>query len=88
MRIRKRVGDENKEQVGWQIKFWEHQIRDERDYSNHAEYIHYNPVKHGLVKAPKDWEYSMFRRYAKAGVYDINWGETEEIKFDDGVGNE
>ena len=35
----------------WQRRFWEHLIRDERDFSNHVEYIHYNPVKHGLVKS-------------------------------------
>ncbi|MFM6251296.1 MAG: hypothetical protein ACKPEQ_19470, partial [Dolichospermum sp.] len=35
---------------------------DEIDFQNHVEYIHYNPVKHGLVTAPKDWEYSSFHR--------------------------
>ena len=41
-----RYNRENKKQNVWQIKFWEHQIRDERDYKNHVDYIHYNPVKH------------------------------------------
>jgi len=27
---------------------------------NHLEYTHYNPVLHGLVLAPKDWQYSSF----------------------------
>ena len=43
------------EQAVWQRRFWEHQIRDERDRIQHIEYIHYNPVKHGLVEAPRDW---------------------------------
>jgi putative transposase len=30
----------------WQRWFWEHMIRDERDFSAHVDYIHYNPVKH------------------------------------------
>ena len=47
------------EQAVWQRRGWEHQIRDERDYSNHVDYIHYNPVKHGLVKKPIDWKYSI-----------------------------
>jgi len=31
----------------WQRRYWEHAIRDQRDYQNHVDYIHYNPVKHG-----------------------------------------
>ncbi|GAA6623568.1 REP-associated tyrosine transposase [Scytonema sp. NUACC26] len=61
------------EQAIWQRRFWEHQIRDEKDFINHLEYIHYNPVKHGLVVAPKDWEYSSFHRYVRQGIYTINW---------------
>ena len=38
----------------WQRRFWEHTIRDEMDYENHLDYIHYNPVKHGLVKSLRD----------------------------------
>jgi len=33
----------------WQRRFWEHSVRDERDLQAHVDYIHYNPVKHGLV---------------------------------------
>ena len=72
----------------WQQRFWEHRIRDERDFAAHVDYIHYNPVKHRLAKAPKDWEWSTFHRYVKEGIYDINWGTKEEIRFEDGVGNE
>lgn len=41
-----------KEQAIWQRRFWEHQIRDERDFRRHVDYIHYNPVSHQLVNAP------------------------------------
>lgn len=34
----------------WQRRFWEHTIRDERDYAAHVDYVHINPVKHGLVR--------------------------------------
>ena len=27
----------------WQRRFWEHTIRDERDYESHVDYIHFNP---------------------------------------------
>ena len=49
---------------------------------------HYNPVKHGLAKAPKDWEYSSFSRYVKDGIYDREWGAGHEIAFDEAIGNE
>ncbi len=58
----------------WQRRFWEHMIRDEVDLSNHVEYIHYNPVKHGLVSSPADWEYSSFMKYVRDGMYASNWG--------------
>ena len=63
-----------KEQAVWQRRFWEHLIRDDEDFVRHVEYIHYNPVKHRLVKAPNDWEYSSFHRYVRDGVYDVEWG--------------
>ena len=58
----------------WQRRFWEHTIRDETDYLRHMEYLHYNPVKHGLVKSVKDWQFSTFHRYVKEGVYPEDWG--------------
>jgi putative transposase len=72
----------------WQRRFWEHQIRDQEDFNAHVEYIHYNPVKHGLVKAPKDWEYSSFSRYVKEGIYDREWGAGGDITFNEAIGNE
>nr|WP_313931832.1 MULTISPECIES: hypothetical protein [Nostoc] len=63
-------------------------IRDEVDFKNHVEYIHYNPVKHGLVKAPKDWEYSSFHRSIRQGKYDIMWGTEQEFVFDSNIGKE
>lgn len=76
------------EKAIWQRRFWEHQIRDEKDLINHVEYIHYNPVKHGLVKAPKDWQYSSFHQYVKEGIYEFEWGANEEIIFVPTIGNE
>lgn len=62
------------ESTVWQRRFWEHQIRDEQDYENHMDYIHYNPVKHGLVECVGDWPYSTFHRYVQKGVYSNHWG--------------
>jgi len=57
----------------WQRRFWEHTIRDERDYATHMDYIHFNPVKHALVAAAADWPYSSFHRAVAQGIYPPNW---------------
>ena len=31
----------------WQRRFWEHTIRDDADFAEHFDYIHFNPVRHG-----------------------------------------
>lgn len=63
----------------WQRRFWEHLIRDEEDYINHINYIHYNPVKHGYVDRPVDWQYSSIHKYIKDGVLQTSWGSTAPI---------
>ena len=75
------------EQALWQHRYWEHMVRDETDYQNHVEYIHYNPVKHGYVGSPKEWPYSSFHRFVGQGVYPADWG-ADGVSFSDGVGCE
>ncbi|MCP4042145.1 MAG: transposase [Gammaproteobacteria bacterium] len=58
----------------WQRRFWEHWLRDEEDYRRHADYIHYNLVKHGHVERVWDWPYSSFHRFCQKGVYMPDWG--------------
>ncbi|MBR9871473.1 MAG: transposase [Gammaproteobacteria bacterium] len=58
----------------WQRRFWEHAIRDQADYNAHIDYVHINPVKHGLVCRVRDWPCSTFHRYVEEGVLPINWG--------------
>ncbi len=57
----------------WQRRFWEHTIEDEDDFQVHFDYIHFNPVKHKLVKCPRDWEPSSFHHWVKANVYPVDW---------------
>ena len=76
------------EKAIWQRRFWEHLIRDEQDFINHVDYIHYNPVHHGLFVSPKDWQYSSFHRYVQRGVYDGNKGSSEIRVFGSLVGME
>lgn len=58
----------------WQRRFWEHLIRDQDDFNRHADYIHWNPVKHGWVHCVADWPHSSFHEYVRHGVYPANWG--------------
>lgn len=71
----------------WQRRYWEHVIRDEADFAAHLDYIHFNPVKHGLVERAADWPWSSFHRYTAAGTYPLDWGETQ-VAFPDWIGHE
>jgi len=64
----------------WQRRFWEHVIRDERDFERHADYIHYNPVKHGLVLTVAEWPYSSVKRYVGRGLYLSDGGGNKETR--------
>jgi putative transposase len=57
----------------WQRRFWEHLIRDDRDYANHVDYIHINPVKHGYVKRAADWPHSSIHLFIERGLLDEQW---------------
>ncbi len=59
----------------WQRRFWEHAIRDQDDYNVHCDYIHYNPVKHGLVLSPSEWKHSTFLEFVRQGMYNHDWGQ-------------
>jgi putative transposase len=58
----------------WQRRYWEHAIRDDADFERHVDYIHFNPVKHGLVSRVEDWPYSSFKRYVERGDLPADWG--------------
>lgn len=58
----------------WQPRFWGHLIRDESDWRRQMDYLHYNPVKHGLVGQVRDWPFSSFHRLVRQGFYESDWG--------------
>ena len=57
----------------WQRRYWEHMIRDDRDFERHVDYIHWRPVKHGWVKRAEDWPHSSFHAYSRRGLYPPDW---------------
>jgi putative transposase len=82
--VAKRSSGGSKNQRGeyalWQRRYWEHTIRDDVDFERHVNYIHYNPVKHGLVTRVADWPYSSFHRYVARGILPSDWaGDSSEL---------
>lgn len=57
----------------WQRRFWEHTLRDEADFAVHCDYIHINPVKHGLMSHPAQWPHSSIHRFIEQGIYPSDW---------------
>ena len=72
----------------WQRRYWEHLIKDELDYNYHCDYIHYNPVKHGLCQAPVDWQFSSFHRFVSEEIYPSDWGSSLIPDLPDNIGHE
>ena len=70
----------HREATIWQRRFWEHCIRDEEDLQRHLDYLHFNPVKHGLVECAAQWPYSTFHRFVKGGVYLPDWIGSEKVE--------
>ncbi|MCW8906602.1 MAG: transposase [Sedimenticola sp.] len=63
----------HRESTIWQRRFWEHRIRDPQDLARHVDYVHLNPVKHGLVERVVDWTWSTFHSYRRRGDYPEEW---------------
>ena len=77
---RSKVRQSRGERGIWQRRFWEHQVRDETDLQRHTDYIHFNPVKHGLVERTADWPHSSFAAYVERGVYAPDWAAAPSLK--------
>jgi putative transposase len=68
----------------WQYRFWDHIIRDERDFEAHFHYVHYNPTKHGYTERPHDWKYSSMGDFMD--IYDPDWAVREDDYKDTNFG--
>ncbi|MFH2056089.1 MAG: transposase [bacterium] len=63
----------------WHNRYWDHVIRDEIDLNRHIDYIHYNPVKHGMASRAGAYRHSSFGQYMSAGTYSENWATREDV---------
>lgn len=64
----------HRERAVWQHRFWEHTIDSEADFKRCLDYIHWNPVKHGIAKLPSEYPWSSFSKWVSLGEYDFGWG--------------
>jgi len=55
-----------REEPIWQKSFYDHIIRNEKDFDQKLDYIHDNPIRAGLVKCADQYKYSSFIKYYKA----------------------
>ena len=46
--------------VFWQKRYYDRNVRDEREFVEKLRYIHRNPVKTGLCELPEDWPWSSY----------------------------
>ena len=72
----------------WQRRLFEHCCRDEGDFRRCVEYVHINPLKHGLVERVVDWPWSSFHRYVRLGEYSEDWGSAAQWYGDEWNGYE
>ena len=61
----------------WQRRYHDHVIRDADDFARHLDYLHFNPVKHGLAEDPGAWRWSSLAAWRARGEYPQGWGQRE-----------
>jgi putative transposase len=66
----------------WQNRFWEHVVRDQEDLNKRINYVHYNPVHHGLIADPFAYTMSSAGLYLERGCYQRDWGVKEPVLFE------
>lgn len=57
----------------WDGSGWKQVINSQQELEKHIDFVHYNPVKHGLVTQPWDYEHSSFREFVEHGYYARDW---------------
>ena len=70
----------------WQNRYWDHIIRNQNDLNCHIDYIHYNPVKHYVIKNPHEYLHSSLSNFVQRDYYHGDWGVNEGIHLDGDFG--
>ena len=48
----------------WQHQFWDRFVRHQKEFAARLDYMHFNPVKKGLVERPEEWPWSSYDNFA------------------------
>ncbi|HEY2968195.1 MAG TPA: transposase [Casimicrobiaceae bacterium] len=48
-------------------------LRDEAELQRRIDYIHADPVRHGLVRSPRKWPFSSLHAYVRHGLRPLYW---------------
>ncbi len=64
----------------WQ-NYWDTVISFESSFLARLQYVHYNPVKHGLVKDPIEYAYSSYRWFMKNALSEVK-SRIQDVRFD------
>ena len=62
----------------WQSRYWERTVRDEAELQAFVDYVHINPLNHGLVNAVAEWPHSTFHRYVSKGWLPLDWATSPD----------
>ena len=57
----------------WQERYYDFNVWSRKKHEEKRHYIHFNPVRRGLVERPEDWPWSSFRHHADGtrGVVEV-----------------
>lgn len=58
----------------WQRTYRQTKVYDLDEFKNRLDFIHYNPVAHGLVTRPEEWLHSSYGAWIERNVYKLGWG--------------
>jgi putative transposase len=67
----------NGRKVWW--NYWDTCIRSEQDYYSRLKYVFWNPLKHGLVERPEDYDFCNYRDYLSAGADFAGITEVDDV---------
>jgi REP element-mobilizing transposase RayT len=48
----------------WQHQFWDRFVRHSKEFAERLHYMHYNPVRRGLVTQPDQWRWSSHNNFS------------------------
>jgi putative transposase len=52
----------------WERHYLDHAVADDAEYRQLVDYVHMNPLRHGLCEQPANWPWSSVHRFVAAGM--------------------